>query len=88
MQLDVPIGQTQLPSSQAVQPEVDFRTELIDAAVDMHNINLSIHALQGPLRFTSSQGLVSQPLVGELWGEPINIVLGDYQQQEDAQSWP
>ncbi|MDG2473226.1 MAG: DUF3971 domain-containing protein [Pseudomonadales bacterium] len=83
IQLDVPIGQAQLPSGQTVQPKVDFRTELTGAAVDMHNINLSIHALQGPLRFTSSQGLVSQPLVGELWGEPINIVLGDYQQQEN-----
>ena len=83
MQLQVPIGQAQLPSGQAMRPKVAFRTELMGTSIEMNNINLSIHALQGPLRFTSEQGLVSPQLTGRLWGEPIDIILGDYQQQEN-----
>tara|TARA_A100000164_G_scaffold132950_1_gene117933 strand:+ start:2189 stop:6199 length:4011 start_codon:yes stop_codon:yes gene_type:complete len=82
MQLQVPIGQAQLPSGQAMRPKVAFRTELMGTSIEMNNINLSIHALQGPLRFTSEQGLVSQ-LTGRLWGEPMDIILGDYQQQKN-----
>ena len=73
MQLQVPIGQ-------AMRPKVAFRTELMGTSIEMNNINLSIHALQGPLRFTSEQGLVSPQLRGRLWGEPIDIILGGYQQ--------
>ncbi len=83
MQLQVPIGQVQLPSSQAMRPKVAFRTELMGTSIEMNNINLSIHSLQGPLRFTSEQGLVSPQLTGRLWGEPIDIILGDYQQLEN-----
>ena len=89
MQLEIPIGQTHLSTEKRVKPTVDVKAVLIDTSIDMNNINASIKALHGPLRFTSSQGLVAKRLTGQLWGEPINLILGDYDlSDEDAKHFP
>lgn len=66
--------------------EIDFNGLIVDGVLDMQNIGLQIDNLNGPLAYSSQQGLVSQGLTGKLWGEPVDLVLGDFSADPDNRS--
>ena len=81
LRLHVPLTKGDIKQSQ-----VDFSAVISDSDIEMSNIGLTINDLNGPIAYSSSKGLVSEQLKGRLWGKPINLVLGNYQDDPHLQS--
>lgn len=81
LRLHVPLKKGDIDRTQ-----VDFTAAISDSEIKMSNIGLTVSDLAGPIAYSSDRGLVSQQLNGSLWGEPINIVLGDYHDNPQLQN--
>lgn len=67
-------------------PVVDFSASLANSTLDMQNLGLVITALNGPLAYSSANGLVSPKLSGQLWGETIEFELGNFDKDSENRS--
>lgn len=48
----------------------------------MNDLNLSARDLSGPLRYDNEQGLSSEGLTGELFGEPLTLAIASRQEED------
>lgn len=75
-----------LSNTSANNTWIDFSGKIQDASLAMRNIDLTLNKLNGPIAYSSERGLVSKQLKGVLWDKPIELRIGDYQNNPDQQN--
>ncbi len=64
---------------------VDFSGWIEDGIIDMKNLDIEVTDVNGPISFTTKAGLVSNKITAKIWGEPVEVVLGDYTGESNKQ---